>query len=94
MTGQMRLTAVVRGRVQGVYFRAFVREAALRLGITGFVRNLPDPTRVEIEAEGDKARLDSLLEEVKVGPPGAKVENVEARWSDYRGGFNGFEIRY
>lgn len=94
MQERARLTALVHGRVQGVYFRAFVREHARRLGVTGFVRNLPDFATVEVQAEGDKKRLEELLERLKAGPPGARVEKVETTWSDYKGLFKDFEIRY
>lgn len=94
MQERVRLTALVRGRVQGVYFRAFVTEHARKLGVTGFVRNLPDFTVVEVQAEGEKKRLDELLDRLRVGPPGAKVERVETAWSDYKGTFKDFEIRY
>ena len=94
MAGQTHLSAIVHGRVQGVFFRAFVKELARRLGVTGFVRNLPDLAKVEIEAEGDRANLEALLEQVEVGPPGARVEKVEVEWSEYQGSFSSFEIRY
>lgn len=71
--------AIVRGRVQGVGFRVFVREAALRLGCTGWVRNLPDGT-VEMHAESDEMTLTELLTEVSKGPPWAHVETVDITW--------------
>jgi acylphosphatase len=66
----------VRGRVQGVGFRWYVREAAQRAGLAGFVRNLPDGD-VEIAASGDDAALEDFLKAVKRGPPGARVETFE-----------------
>src|SRR4051812_25501400 len=77
--GEARLEAVVRGRVQGVGFRAFVRERARRLGLGGFVRNEWDGT-VLVVAEGPRDRLEALLEALRQGPAGAWVSSVETRW--------------
>ena len=70
------LRALVRGRVQGVGFRWFVRERARELGVHGWVRNLDDGS-VEVEAEGDEASLDRLRRVLLEGPPGARVSAVE-----------------
>ncbi|HEU65365.1 MAG TPA: acylphosphatase [Chloroflexi bacterium] len=88
------LSATVYGRVQGVYFRYFVRNVARKLGLTGYVRNLASGNAVEVRAEGEKTQLDRLLEQLKVGPPGAWVKRVEIDWSDYSGQFTDFKIRY
>ena len=64
---------------------------ARRLGITGWVRNLPDG-RVEVTAEGDKSKLDELIEYCHSGPPGARVRRVEVEWEEYTGEFRGFKI--
>ena len=66
----------VTGVVQGVGFRWFVREKARRLGLSGWVRNLPDGS-VEVAAAGEQGQLDLLLAELKKGPTGAMVEAVE-----------------
>lgn len=87
-------SATIYGRVQGVYFRAFVAEHARSLGITGWVRNLPDGGTVEVRAEGERAALEKLLAHIKVGPPGARVERVEVEWPPYTRAFTGFEIRH
>ncbi|MFQ5826813.1 MAG: acylphosphatase [Dehalococcoidia bacterium] len=87
------LQALVGGRVQGVYFRAFVLHRARALGLRGWVRNRSDG-RVEVWAEGERSRLESLLGYLETGPPGARVDGVEVGWSDYRGEFGSFEIRY
>jgi acylphosphatase len=73
----MRLHVVVRGRVQGVGFRWFVREAARRLDLAGWVTNRRDGT-VEVEAEGRADAVESLLRTLRKGPDGAHVEDVEA----------------
>ena len=88
------LRAVVHGRVQGVYFRAYVAERARELGVYGYVRNMPDGTSVEVVAEGEKTVLEKLLDYLKTGPPAAMVIKVETEWSEYSGNFSGFKIKY
>ncbi len=88
------LSAVIRGRVQGVYFRDFVWRHATVLGLTGFVRNLPGGRAVEVHAEGERAPLEELLAHLYKGPPKARVENVEVSWSEYTGDFYDFDILY
>ena len=75
MTDADRLHARVSGRVQGVGFRWFVREEARRLGLAGWVRNLPTGD-VELVAEGSPEALDALARTIGRGPPGARVELV------------------
>jgi len=94
MADMARLCATVYGRVQGVYFRYFVRSAARRLGLKGYVCNLGSGDAVEVQAEGEKPQLDRLLEQLKTGPPGAQVSRVEMNWSDYSEQFADFRIRY
>ncbi len=84
---------IVYGRVQGVFFRAFVSARATQLGITGYVRNLPGDT-VEVKAEGEREHLDQLISYLKVGPPSAKVGKVVTNWSGYSGSYTGFRIKY
>ena len=72
----MRLHAVVRGRVQGVGFRWFVRETARSLDLAGWVMNRRDG-RVEVEAEGTADAIESLNRALNEGPDGAHVEQVE-----------------
>jgi len=88
------LSAIVYGRVQGVYFRYFVRNVARKLSLKGYVRNLASGNSVQVQAEGEKPQLDRLLEQLKTGPPGAWVKRVEVAWSDYSGQFDNFSIRY
>lgn len=86
-----RLEVRIGGRVQGVWFRASARDQARRLGLTGWVRNLPDG-RVEAVFEGGEDRLQAMLEWCRVGPPGARVDDVEIRRGDATGEFAGFAI--
>ncbi len=83
----------MRGQVQGVGYRASTRHEAIRLGLAGWVRNLPDDT-VEIVVEGDEARLRDLLDWARRGPRHAEVEGVEASWSEPQGEDGTFRIRY
>ena len=94
MADMARISATVYGRVQGVFFRYFVRNTARELGIKGYVRNLGSGDAVEVQAEGEKPQLDRLLEQLKIGPPGARVRRVEIDWSDYSEQFTDFGIRY
>jgi acylphosphatase len=72
--------AVVKGRVQNVGFRMFVLQAAERLRLSGWVRNLPDGG-VELEAEGDDQAINALIAQVRQGPRMARVDEmrVDAR---------------
>jgi acylphosphatase len=66
---------LVGGKVQGVFFRASTREQALKLGLRGYAKNLPDG-RVEVLAEGGQRALDALERWLHVGPPMARVDSV------------------
>jgi len=88
----LALRALVRGRVQGVFFRAFVSNHAHALGLKGYVRNLEGGASVEVWAEGERAQLEQLLGLLKVGPPHARVEGVEVGWVEATKGFRHFEI--
>lgn len=83
----------ILGRVQGVNFRHFVWVRAKRLGLTGYVRNLPSGCEIEVRAEGNRKGLEELLPFLELGPPEARVEKVEVCWADYTGTFLNFEIR-
>ncbi len=82
----------ISGRVQGVFFRAHTQEVACRLGLTGFVRNLPDG-RVEAVFEGEEEAVRKAIEWCHKGPPRARVERVEVRWEEPKGEFPDFAIR-
>ena len=88
------LSAKIYGRVQGVFFRYFARDVAGTLGINGYARNLPGGNAVEVQAEGNKQQLEKLIEQLRIGPPGARVERVEINWAAYSGQFTDFSIRY
>jgi len=88
-----RLHVFVFGRVQGVFFRANTRDEALRLGLTGWVRNVRDGS-VEILVEGEKETLEELLEWCSHGPVSASVSKVEHEWLENKDEFQGFRIKY
>lgn len=71
----------VKGRVQGVSFRAMVKEKAEELGIAGFARNLPKGD-VQVVAQGTREKLDALLDFIRSSPGASEVEQVEVRWAE------------
>ena len=85
---------VVYGYVQGVFFRAFASRYATKLGLSGYVRNLPTGGAVEVQAEGERKQLEKLIGSLEVGPPTARVGKVVTNWSKYTGNYSGFSIRY
>ena len=88
----VRAHLVVSGLVQGVAFRACTAEEARRLGVRGWVRNLPDG-RVEAEAEGARAAVEALVRWCHRGPPPARVTAVEVTWREAEGGAGECEVR-
>ena len=72
-----RVHVLVGGRVQNVGFRMFVLRAAEQLGVSGWVRNVPDGRQVELEAEGEEDLVDQLVARVRVGPLGARVQECQ-----------------
>lgn len=84
---------VVKGRVQGVYFRYATRDEANMRGIKGWVRNLSDG-RVEAVFEGVKGKVDEMIDFCRYGPPAAKVSSVKVTQEEYAGEFKEFFIRY
>jgi acylphosphatase len=75
MMKTVRIVAI--GRVQGVGFRFFVSDAARRLGITGYARNMESRQHIEVVVSGGEDQLAQLLDLVRVGPPGARVDSVQ-----------------
>jgi acylphosphatase len=93
MNENVRLTAWVRGRVQGVGFRWRARAAALETGgLCGYVGNLADG-RVQVVAEGAHDRCHRLLDWLHHGDTPGQVDGVTEIWGVPRGGYDGFEIR-
>ena len=93
MEDNVRAHVIIRGRVQGVFFRLETQRAAESYKVSGWVRNKRDGT-VEAVFEGDKERVDEILKWCEQGSPGARVENVNLEWEEYTGKYPGFEITY
>lgn len=87
----VRFRILVKGEVQGVGYRWFVRQTAERLKVFGWVRNLAQGD-VELEAEGGKPALEAFLKELKSGHPYARVESLETREVPTQGAREGFGI--
>ncbi len=85
-----RMTALVKGEVQGVGYRRFVQRRAQDLGLAGFAENLTDG-KVEVVAEGQTDALESLLHWLRRGPPHAQVREVEVQYAETTG-LAGFHI--
>jgi acylphosphatase len=91
-TDNARLHAIVRGYVQGVGFRYYVLDAAVALGVNGWVRNLWDGD-VEVMAEGERDALERLLAVLRRGPRAAHVGGVDVEWGEFTGEFASFHVK-
>jgi acylphosphatase len=89
--GTVRARALVRGRVQGVWFRQSTADEARALGASGWVRNREDGS-VETVFEGPPTVVERALAFVRLGPPRAEVSSVEVQWEEPVGE-TGFEVR-
>jgi len=87
----VRTRILITGIVQGVLFRREITQLSRRLGVVGWVRNLPDG-RVEAVAEGERERLNELIQFCRVGPSGARVKDIQVDWSESKGEFRSFKI--
>jgi acylphosphatase len=87
-----RVALRIHGRVQGVFYRRDARQEALRLGLSGFVRNEPDDS-VYAEAEGPGEKVGAFIRWCRKGPPHAVVESVETEELPVQGN-DGFVVRY
>lgn len=81
----------IRGRVQGVFYRQSTKDEALRLGLTGWVRNLDDGS-VEALAEGPEQQIRALVRWCRTGPPGSRVESVETSDGSATGEYASFTV--
>lgn len=85
-----RIIALAKGRVQGVGYRAFCADHAMRLNVDGYAKNRPDG-RVEVVAECDEGTLRQLIDVMREGPAFSRVDDVSYRWEDPTGEYRGFE---
>ena len=84
---------LISGRVQGVFFRDFVKQQADKLNIKGFVRNIIDNS-LEIVAQGDGKSLKELINKIKTGPKFAKIDKIDVSCETSNEVFNEFKILY
>jgi len=88
----IRVSVTVCGRVQGVAFRHYTSQRAKELGVSGWVRNLPDGSVAGV-FEGDENAVNTLVDWCRQGPPAAVVERLDLRREAYGGEFRDFSIR-
>ncbi len=88
---KIRVHLIIKGRVQGVWFRDSTRREAVSLGVCGWVRNRRDGT-VEVLAEGPEDRVRRLVLWCHQGPPYAKVSGISETQEEWQGEFTSFEI--
>jgi acylphosphatase len=87
------IRVIVSGRVQGVGYRYFVRDAAFRRNIRGWVKNNPDGT-VSLVATGEKEALEAFLDDIRAkGDPFIRVKEISCEWTEATQEWQGFEIR-
>ncbi len=91
--GNVRAHILVSGRVQGVGYRAFAHRVATQRGLVGGVRNLDDG-RVELDIEGHRTVIETLLVDLKAGPPAARVRAVDVEWGAASDRFSQFSVWY
>jgi acylphosphatase len=89
---EIHAAITVRGLVQGVGYRWFVNRHAVQLGLKGDVRNNYDGT-VFVEVEGDRSLVEELLQQLKIGPRSAQVNDVRVEWSEPKNMFLAFSIK-
>ncbi|MBU0529543.1 acylphosphatase [bacterium] len=82
---------LVTGRVQGVWFRDFVKKNATILNLNGWVKNNPDGT-VAAAIEGEELIINQLIEQIKIGSPLSQVDDVKVSWLPFENKFNSFKI--
>ena len=90
---KMQRYILISGKVQGVGFRYFTRQNAMRLGVHGYAKNLPNG-KVEVVAEGDKATLEEFVKILWKGPPASRVEDVKVEARPHSGEYTSFGVKY
>ena len=90
---KIRTHVIVTGKVQGVFYRAETASKAKQLGVTGWVRNLPDG-RVEAIFEGEETNVQKIIDFCRHGPTNAYVVHVDVRRQQWKGEFDNFTVRY
>ena len=88
-----RVKIIISGNVHGIFFRAFIKDRANELGLTGYVRNTEDK-KIEAIVEGHELKINKLIEHCKEGPIGSKIEKVTTTTLPYIGEFKEFKVKY
>jgi acylphosphatase len=88
-----RAHLLIRGRVQGVFYRAFTEDTAQSLNLKGWVRNTPGGD-VEAVLEGDKKAIQEAIDKCHQGPPASNVTDIDVSWEDFKGEFPSFSVKY
>lgn len=87
------ITAIISGRVQGVWFRGSTQKKAMELGLTGWVKNTTDGS-VYLEAQGEKLQLEIFISWLSKGPNYSRVDQVDIKWIEATTQYISFSIRY
>lgn len=90
---KVRARVIIEGRVQGVFFRYHTQEMAYQLDLKGWVKNRRDG-RVEALFEGEKGKVDQIIQWCHQGPSEARVTKVHLHWEDSSGEFDDFVISH
>lgn len=90
---KVRAHVIIAGRVQGIFYRVSAKKMADKIGVKGWIRNLPDG-RVEAVFEGDEDAVKRMISWCWVGPPGAKVINIDVEWEEYLEEYKDFRVLY
>lgn len=72
---------IISGKVQGVFFRNYIKDKAHELGLVGFVQNMPEGS-VEVLIQGEEEDIETLLEHIKKGPVFSNIRNIDITWAD------------
>ena len=87
-----RVKLTISGKVNGVFFRAFIKDKASELNLKGYTKNTEDK-KVEILVEGHDIMIKRLIEFCRIGPKDAKVENIQIDEQVYKNEFNTFKVK-
>ncbi|MGD8971090.1 MAG: acylphosphatase [Desulfobacterales bacterium] len=93
MEENVRAHIIISGIVQGVFFRVETQRAAQRYGVNGWVRNKRDGT-VEALIEGERDKVEAMLDWCRKGPPRAVVDRVDVAWEKYSGETADFRVTH
>ena len=93
VNSKMQRYILISGKVQGVGFRHFTRQNAMKLGVHGYAKNLLNG-KVEVVAEGDKATLDEFVKILWKGPPASRVEDIKVEARPHSGEYTSFGVKY